>query len=69
LKGRGFSRATKSPKREPALAAEGMQIMENTFPPGLKPNISFFLSGGTAEAVPFQSEGNPSSRRVFSQPV
>jgi hypothetical protein len=69
LKGHGFSRATKSPKREPALAAEGMQIIENTFPPGLKPNIFFLLSRGTAEAVPFQNEVNSRSRRVFPQPV
>jgi hypothetical protein len=69
LKGHGFSRAIKSPERESALAAEGMQIIENKSPPGLKPNIYFLLSCGTAEAVPFQNEVNSRSRRVFPQPV
>jgi hypothetical protein len=56
LKGHGFSRAKKSPKQEPALAAEGMQIIQNTFPQGLKPNIAFLLSRGTAKAGPFKTK-------------
>jgi hypothetical protein len=39
LKGHGFSRAAKSPKKSPALAAEGMQIVEKIIPQGLKLNI------------------------------
>jgi hypothetical protein len=66
LKGHGFSRAIKSPKREPALAAEGMQTIHNAIPQGLKPNISFLPSRGTAEAVPFQNGSDCLSQREFS---
>jgi hypothetical protein len=38
-----------------ALAAEGMQVIENTFPPGLKPKTLLWLLGGAAKAAPFQS--------------
>jgi hypothetical protein len=69
LKGHGFSRATKSPKRGLALAAEGMQAIDNAIPEGLKPNISCLLSYGTAEAVPFQNRVISRSRRVFPLPV
>src|ERR1039457_7021386 len=40
LKGRGFSRATKHLNWIAALAAEGTQMVEKTFPRGLKPNNS-----------------------------
>jgi hypothetical protein len=32
-----------------------MQIIENTFPQGLKPNGSSGIAAGAAEAVPLQS--------------
>jgi hypothetical protein len=54
LKGHGFSRAASWPSKNTALAAEGMQVFENTFPQGLKPN-SFPALYGAAEAAPFQN--------------
>ncbi len=48
------SRATESPGDDSALAAEGMQGMENPFPQGLKPGPSHPPAGGAAEAAPFQ---------------
>jgi inner membrane protein len=54
LKGHGFSRAVEHSDSMPALAAGGMHAREDVFPQGLKPRIPG-LSGGTAEAVPFQS--------------
>ena len=54
LKGHGFSRAGCQPISGAALAAEGAQVAENTFPQGLKPGNSFCDVCGTAEAVPFQ---------------
>jgi heptosyltransferase-1 len=64
LKGRGFSRAAGVLGTEPALAAEGMRIAENTFPQGLKPHPSFCSSGGAAEAAPFQSSRGPAQPLV-----
>jgi len=46
-----------------------MQMIENSFPPGLKPSILFLPLCGAAEAVPFQSEWVSRSRGVFVQPV
>jgi tRNA(Ile)-lysidine synthase len=56
LKGHGFSRAIEEPNSDAALAAEGMQIGENTFPQGLKPNS--FFAGPTArlKPCPFKAE-------------
>jgi hypothetical protein len=39
LKGRGFSRAVERSIQIPALAAEGMQIVENYIPSGAKAQI------------------------------
>jgi hypothetical protein len=50
LKGRGFSRAAKSPNWIAALAAEGMQMIAKTFPRGLKPNC--FVPGLMARLKP-----------------
>jgi ribosomal-protein-alanine N-acetyltransferase len=41
LKGHGFSRAEERPETILALAAEGLQAEESTFPQGLKPETSF----------------------------
>jgi hypothetical protein len=43
LKGHGFSRAEEAENGDAALAAEGMQRAENTFPRGLKPKIQFAI--------------------------
>jgi Cu+-exporting ATPase len=58
LKGHGFSRAVDGPRTDSALVAEGRFDVEETSPQGLKPSYSLALSGGTAEAVPFQSTEN-----------
>jgi probable rRNA maturation factor len=50
LKGHGFSRAVKSPKKSPALAAEGMQIAEKTIHRGLKPKM--LVAGRAARLKP-----------------
>jgi probable rRNA maturation factor len=56
LKGRGLSRAAKTPRKRVALAAAGRSSTEKASPQGLKPRTS--VGGiGTAEAVPFQSRG------------
>ena len=56
LKGHGFSRAVEEPNLDAALAAEGMQIGENTFPQGLKPGS--ILAGPTPrlKPCPFKAE-------------
>ena len=58
LKGRGFSRAASPPTREPALAAEGMQVGDEKSPQRLKPRASGFVSNGAPKGTPFQSKGN-----------
>jgi hypothetical protein len=58
LKGHGFSRAIEAAKTDAALAAEGMEIVETAFPPGLKPRDYFSLACGTTKVVPFQSIGS-----------
>jgi hypothetical protein len=55
LKGHAFSRAASWLNRDPASAAEEMQVVEDGFPQGLKPKASFYVAGGTAKAVPFQN--------------
>ncbi|MGH9607243.1 MAG: efflux transporter outer membrane subunit [Terracidiphilus sp.] len=55
LKGHDFSRAAKTPIGRAALAAEGMRVLKDTFPQGLKPIRFYSAAGGTAKAVPFQS--------------
>ena len=54
LKGHGFSRAIEGKETVAALAAEGILIIEGSFPQGLKPGVSLQPSGGTAKAMPFQ---------------
>jgi Cu+-exporting ATPase len=58
LKGHGLSRAVDAPNKDTALAAEGMQVAEDAYPQGLKPNSSYSSSNGTAKAAPFQSTEN-----------
>ncbi len=61
LKGHDFSRAANGAEKDTALAAEGMQIAQDALPQGLKPNPLLRPSGGTAEAVPFQSRNRENS--------
>ena len=55
LKGRGFSRAAEQPNQGPALAAEGMHVVENTFPRRLKPRISFAQLVARLKPRPFKA--------------
>ena len=59
LKGHGFSRAAERPIEIAALAAEGMQIIENAASRGLKSQPSLLQADGAAEAMPFQSNQIP----------
>jgi hypothetical protein len=60
LKGHGFSRAEEAGKLASALAAEGMQATEETFPQGLIRRNSSIGLICTAETVPFQgAEDSP----------
>ena len=65
LKGHGFSRAASGPNAEPALAAEGMQAIENRFPRGLKPRTSFTQPVAWLKLRPFKAAKLP-DRRSFS---
>jgi hypothetical protein len=65
LKGHGFSRAASGPNAEPALAAEGMQAIENRFPRGLKPRTSFTQPVAWLKPRPFKAAKLP-DRRPFS---
>jgi zinc protease len=61
LKGHAFSRAVERPTRIAALAAEGMQMMKNAFPQGLKPNLSFLHLAARLKACPFKTDGRSTS--------
>ncbi|MGD0939328.1 MAG: rRNA maturation RNase YbeY [Terracidiphilus sp.] len=50
LKGRGFSRAIKAPKKTLALAAEGMRRVAKTVPRGLKPSTFKAIEQGGGSA-------------------
>jgi hypothetical protein len=55
LKGHGFSRAAKPQKQTPALAAEGMRVIEGEFPQGLKPKPSFGCMAARLKPCPFKT--------------
>jgi predicted dehydrogenase/nucleoside-diphosphate-sugar epimerase len=55
LKGPGFSRAMIEPNSDAALAAAGVQSVDNEFPQGPKPGLPPLLFDGTAKAGPFQN--------------
>jgi hypothetical protein len=55
LKGRGFSRAGRAIRRDAALAAEGMQIIEKKFPRGLKPKGTFHNLAARLKPRPFKT--------------
>ena len=57
LKGHGFSRAAERPTPIAALAAEGMQMIENTFPQGLKPQSSSLGLAARLKTRPFKTDG------------
>ena len=55
LKGHGFSRAVKRPNGIAALAAEGMQIVGQAFPRGLKPLSSWLRHAARLKPCPFKT--------------
>jgi NodT family efflux transporter outer membrane factor (OMF) lipoprotein len=55
LKGHDFSRAKDAPYTDAALAAEGMQIVENIFPQGLKPRFYFARLAARLKSCPFKA--------------
>ncbi len=63
LKGHGFSRAVKGPRRESALAVERWVALGESISQGLKPGASWDAASGTGPrgcpAVPFQNAGTP----------
>jgi len=61
LKGHGFSRANRVQLNDPALAAEGKAAAGESIPQGLKPQESSQPFNGTAKAVPFQGNNEPSA--------
>ena len=65
LKGHGFSRAVKRPKWIAALAAEGMQIGESSFPQGLKPKISLAHLAARLKPRPLKADGFFAPRCMF----
>ncbi len=56
LKGHGFSLAIRRPKWIAALAAEGMHIVERTFPQGLKPPASAHALVARLKPRPFKTQ-------------
>jgi error-prone DNA polymerase len=65
LKGHDFSRAVDESDSDAALAAEGVPVIGNAFPQGLKPSVQLLAFGGTTKVVPFQS-GDVEGSKVFS---
>jgi peptide/nickel transport system substrate-binding protein len=55
LKGHGFSRPVERPKQNAALAAEGMQVVENTFPQRLKSKTQFAHLAARLKPRPFKA--------------
>jgi NodT family efflux transporter outer membrane factor (OMF) lipoprotein len=56
LKGHGFSRAAYAPNIDAALAAEGMQVAERTFPQRLKPESFPFSLAARLKPRPFKAK-------------
>jgi probable rRNA maturation factor len=62
LKGHGFSRAARSPKKDAALAAEGVQVGGEAFPQGLKPKTSFAHQAARLKSCPFKTDAHEAAR-------
>jgi predicted dehydrogenase len=69
FKGHGFSGANTIPDDAAALAAEGMQDAEITFPQGLKPTTSPLQIDGTTKVVPFQDllQGSGTTKQIAEE--
>jgi hypothetical protein len=55
LKGHGFSRAIEGKETVAALAAEGILIIEGSFPQGLKPGVSLSQAAARLKPCPFKT--------------
>src|ERR1039458_7525691 len=53
--GHDFSRAAKSPKRTGALVPQGMQMVEENLPQGLKPSLGFAAFAARLKSCPFKA--------------
>jgi probable rRNA maturation factor len=58
LKGHGFSRAAKTPKKAPALAAAGRSAAAKVIPQRLKPNIPVAGVAARLKSCPFKARMN-----------
>jgi probable rRNA maturation factor len=68
LKGHGFSRATRIPKKTPVLAAAGRQVARKAFPPGLKPKSSSNPQSARLKSSPFKAAATPISTAKAKRP-
>jgi probable rRNA maturation factor len=71
LKGHGFSRAAKTPKKAPALAAEGSSFAGKTIPKGLKPDVLVAGVAARLKSSPFKTaklDGKSQARKRVSKP-
>jgi len=71
LKGHGFSRAAKTPKKAPALAAEGSSFAGKTIPKGLKPDVLVVGVAARLKSSPFKTaklDGKSQARKRVSKP-
>jgi probable rRNA maturation factor len=62
LKGHGFSRAAMSPRKTPALAAEGMRGEGEPLPQGLKPKTPSRTQSARLKPHPFKAAAKPTSK-------
>ena len=68
LKGHGFSRAAKTPKKAPALAAEGSSFAGKTIPKGLKPDVLVAGVAARLKSSPFKAAAAPISAAKAKRP-
>jgi len=67
LKGHGFSRAAEAQRSDAALAAEGMCVIENTSPQGLKPKTSWVHRVARLKSCPFKTLESLEQRESLAQ--
>jgi nucleoside phosphorylase len=67
LKGHGFIRAAETQKNDAALAAEGMCVIENTSPQGLKPKTSWAHRVARLKSCPFKTLESLEQRESLAQ--
>jgi probable rRNA maturation factor len=68
LKGHGFSRSAKNPKKTRALAPEGMQLARKALPQGLKPRNLSSPQSARLKSGPFKAIATPISVTRVKRP-